>query len=175
MPAICRFTMLSREIGRQASELRRFSREVGPSPVVLETREGLLRVPLIDLSPGGAKVRLTESLKEGARGRLYFLPPHWRPRVVEGIVWRVDLDGVAFLFTGPKVMASRGISRCVRPPDSWLWTWKADPGPIGSRRREALHACRYRAMSPRKMRLTSADCSSSADEPVRIVRPDSRM
>jgi hypothetical protein len=31
------------------------------------------------------------------------------------------------------------------------------------------------ARSPRKMRLTSADWSSSADGPVRMVRPDSRM
>ena len=33
----------------------------------------------------------------------------------------------------------------------------------------------YSAMSPRKMRLTSGDSSSSADGPVRMVRPDSRM
>ena len=31
------------------------------------------------------------------------------------------------------------------------------------------------ARSPRKMRLTSADWSSSADGPLRMVRPDSRM
>jgi len=31
--------------------------------------------------------------------RLYFLRPHWRPLVVDAIVWRIDLDGV-FVFTG---------------------------------------------------------------------------
>jgi len=85
---------------RQATESRRYSREVGRGPIVLETREGwLLRLPLIDLSPGGAKVRLTERLTEGTRGRVYFLPPHWHPRVVEAIVWRIDLDGIVLRFT----------------------------------------------------------------------------
>jgi hypothetical protein len=84
----------------QATELRRHSREVGRWPVVLETREGhLLRLPLIDLSPGGAKVHLTERLTEGTRARVYFLPPHWYLRAVEAIVWRVELDGIVLRFT----------------------------------------------------------------------------
>lgn len=109
---------------RQASELRRYSREVGPWPVVLETRAGWLRLPLIDLNPGGAKVRLTEALKEGTKGRLYFLPPHWRPRAVEAIVWRIDLDGVVLRFPGPSITLPP-VPRAVRPPGSWLWTWEA--------------------------------------------------
>lgn len=109
---------------RQASELRRYSREVGPWPVVLETRDSWLRLPLIDLNPGGAKVRLTETLKEGTKGRLYFLPPHWRPRAVEAIVWRIDLDGVVLRFTGPSI-ALPPVPRAVRSPGSWLWTWEA--------------------------------------------------
>jgi hypothetical protein len=124
MPAICPVTMTSREAsgrapGRQASELRRYSREVRPWSIVLETRDGLVRLPLIDLSPGGAKVRLTEPLKEGTKGRLYFLPPHWRPRAVEAIVWRIDLDGVVLHFNTPNIAP---------PPtvlDSWFWTWEA--------------------------------------------------
>jgi len=36
-------------------------------------------------------------------------------------------------------------------------------------------SCHQSATSPRKMRLTSADWSSSADGPERMVRPDSRM
>ena len=84
---------------RQATELRRHSREAGRWPVVLETREGhLLRLPLINLSPGGAKVRLTERLTEGTRGRVYFLPPLWHPRVAEAIVWRIDSDGIVLRF-----------------------------------------------------------------------------
>jgi hypothetical protein len=109
---------------RQASELRRYAREVGLEPVVLETRGGWLRLPLIDLSPGGAKVRLTEPLKESTKGRVYFLPPHWRPRAVEAIVWRIDLDGVVLRFTGPST-APPPAARAVRSPGSWLWTWEA--------------------------------------------------
>lgn len=84
---------------RQATEMRRHPREVGRWPIVLETREGhLLQLPLIDLSPGGAKVRLVDRLTEGTKGRVYFLPPHWHPRAVEAIVWRLDLDGIVLRF-----------------------------------------------------------------------------
>jgi hypothetical protein len=103
MPAIRQASMLSRRDGGQVSELRRYSRQLGPWPVVLETRDGWQRLPLIDLNLGGAKVRLTEPLKEGTKGRLYFLPPHSHPRAVEAMVWRIDLDGVVLLFTGPSI------------------------------------------------------------------------
>jgi PilZ domain-containing protein len=108
---------------RQGTELRRYSRETGLGSVVLETRDGWSRVPLIDLSPGGAKVRLTEPLKEGTKGRLYFLPPHWRSRAIEAIVWRVDLDGMVLRFTGVSI-GTPPATRTVRSPGSWLWTWE---------------------------------------------------
>ena len=108
---------------RQATEVRRYPREVGLGPVVLETRDGWLRAPLIDLSPGGAKVRLTEPLKEGTRGRLYFLPPRWRARTVEAIVWRVDLDGIVLRFTGVSI-GTPPAAEAVRSPGTWLWTWE---------------------------------------------------
>jgi hypothetical protein len=108
---------------RQATEVRRYPREVGLGPVVLETRDGWLRAPLIDLSPGGAKVRLTEPLKEGTRGRLYFLPPRWRTRTVEAIVWRVDLDSIVLRFTGVSI-GTPPAAEAVRSPGTWLWTWE---------------------------------------------------
>jgi hypothetical protein len=115
---------IRRSTRRQTTELRRYSREVGLGPVVLETRDGWSRLPLIDLSPGGAKVRLTRPLKEGTKGRLYFLPPHWRSRVVEAIVWRIDLDGIVFRFTGAEV-GTPPAPRPLRSAGSWLWTWEA--------------------------------------------------
>jgi PilZ domain len=117
-------TMVSREASGRASELRRYARQIGPWPVVLETRDGWLRVPVIDLSPGGAKVCLAEPLKDGTKGRLYFLPPYWRPRAVEAIVWRTDLDGIVLLFTGPSITPPLA-ARDGRPADSWRWTWEA--------------------------------------------------
>jgi PilZ domain-containing protein len=90
----------SHSASRHATELRRHAREDGRWPIVLETRAGhLLRLPLIDVSPGGAQVRLTEQLTEGTRGRVYFLPPYWNPRAVEANVWRIDLDGIVLRFT----------------------------------------------------------------------------
>jgi PilZ domain-containing protein len=84
---------------RHATELRRHSREIGRWAVVLETREGwLLQLPVIDLSAGGAKVRLTERLTEGTSVRVYFLPPHWHPRVVAAIVSRIDVNGIGLRF-----------------------------------------------------------------------------
>lgn len=94
---------------RRGAELRRYAREAALGPVILETRGGLLRLPLIDLSPGGAKVRLVQPLTEGMKARLYFLPPHWRPRAVETIVWRIDLDGVVLRFSGPSVVPPPGL------------------------------------------------------------------
>jgi hypothetical protein len=114
---------------RQATELRRYARGAGLGPVVLETRDGWLRAPLIDLSPGGAKVRLTEPLKEGTKGRLYFLPPHWRSRAVEAVVWRIDLDGAVLRFTGPSITPPPA-TRIVRSSGSWLWTWEAQHAPL---------------------------------------------
>jgi hypothetical protein len=93
---------------RRAPDLRQHSREVGRWSVVLETREGwLLQLPVIDLSPGGAKVHLTERLTAGTSGRVYFLPPHWRPRVVNAIVSRIDLDGIVLRFTDPSIAPSQ--------------------------------------------------------------------
>lgn len=115
---------IRRSTSRQATELRRYSREVALGPVVLETRDGWSRLPLIDLSPGGAKVRLTKPLKEGTKGRLYFLPPHWRSRAVEAVVWRIDLDGIVLRFTGAEV-GTPPAARTVRSAGSWLWTWQA--------------------------------------------------
>src|SRR5260370_32617999 len=126
MRAVYPPTMLSGETDgcapeRPALDLRRYAREAIPWPVVLETRDGWLRLPLIDLSPSGAKVRLSQPLKEGTGGRLYFLPPHWRPRAVETIVWRGALRGVALPFSGP-ASAPVPPPRCGPSPASSLWT-----------------------------------------------------
>lgn len=105
MPAICPAKMVpgkasGQSASRPATELRQHAREAGRGPIVLETRAGhLLRLPLIDVSPGGAKVRFTKRLTEGTSGRVYFLPPHWHPGMVEAIVCRIDLDGIVLRFT----------------------------------------------------------------------------
>lgn len=93
----------ARDLEIREAELRRYSRVPASSPVVLEAGNRWVKLQLVNLSPSGAKVRLTEPVEEGTTARLYFLPPHWRPLVVDAMVWRIDLDGVVFFFTGPRI------------------------------------------------------------------------
>jgi hypothetical protein len=70
-------------------------------PVTVEAGDQRLDLETVDLSPGGAKVRLDRPLLQpGMAARLRFQPPAGLPLEVEGIVWRVDIDGPAFFFVG---------------------------------------------------------------------------
>lgn len=84
------------EIPRQ---LRQYSRTNVSWPVVVEAGKRLFLLQAINLSARGAKVRPTERLGEGSLARLHFHPPDGSSLEVEAIVWRVDLDGLAFCFT----------------------------------------------------------------------------
>jgi hypothetical protein len=53
----------------------------------------------VDISPFGAKVRTKARLKTGTSVRLEVVPPEGPPLRVGGMVWRVDPDGLAFLFS----------------------------------------------------------------------------
>ena len=46
----------------------------------------------------GAKVRTTARLKTGTPVWLEIVPPEGPPLRVAALVWRVDTDGLAFLF-----------------------------------------------------------------------------
>jgi hypothetical protein len=52
-----------------------------------------------DISPFGAKVRTKKQLKTGTAVRLEVVPPEGPPLRVGATVWRVDSDGLAFLFS----------------------------------------------------------------------------
>jgi hypothetical protein len=52
-----------------------------------------------DISPFGAKVRTKTKLKTGTSVRLEVVPPEGPPLQVGAMVWRVDPDGLAFLFS----------------------------------------------------------------------------
>jgi PilZ domain len=84
------------EIPRQ---LRQYSRTTVSWPVVVEAGKRLFLLQAVNLSARGAKVRPTERLGEGSLARLHFHPPDGSSLEVEAIVWRVDLDGLAFCFT----------------------------------------------------------------------------
>jgi hypothetical protein len=53
----------------------------------------------VDISPFGAKVRTKARLKTGTSVRLEVVPPEGPPLRVGAMVWRVDPDGLAFLFS----------------------------------------------------------------------------
>lgn len=53
----------------------------------------------VDISTHGAKVRTSARLKIGATVQLELVPPEGSPLRVDALVWRVDADGMAFLFS----------------------------------------------------------------------------
>jgi hypothetical protein len=53
----------------------------------------------LDISPFGAKVRTNTQLKTGTSVQLEIVPPEGPPLRVGAMVWRVDRDGLAFLFS----------------------------------------------------------------------------
>lgn len=79
---------------------RRCSRFSVSWPVVVEVGKRVFLFQAVDVSGQGAKVRPTERIAEGSVARLHFHPPTGPALDVEAIVWRVDLDGLAFRFTG---------------------------------------------------------------------------
>jgi hypothetical protein len=67
--------------------------------VVVEAGKRFFLLLAVNLSARGAKIRPTERLSEGSLARLHFHPPDGSSLDIEAIVWRVDLDGLAFRFT----------------------------------------------------------------------------
>jgi hypothetical protein len=53
----------------------------------------------LDISPFGAKVRTNARLKTGTSVQLEVVPPEGPPLRVGAVVWRVDADGLAFVFS----------------------------------------------------------------------------
>ena len=53
----------------------------------------------LNVSARGAKVRTNARLKTGTMVHLELVPPDEDPLHVDALVWRVDADGLAFLFS----------------------------------------------------------------------------
>ena len=53
----------------------------------------------VDLGTHSVKVRTNVRLRSGATALLELMPPEGLPLRVEALVWRVDADGLAFLFS----------------------------------------------------------------------------
>ncbi len=72
-------------------------REAWPVIVKVGTKRYLARS--VDISTHGAKVRINARLKTGTTVQLELVPPDGSPLRVGALVWRVDADGLAFLFS----------------------------------------------------------------------------
>jgi hypothetical protein len=68
-------------------------------PVIVRAGTGRYLARSVDISAHGAKVRTNARLKTGATVQLELVPPEGPRLHVDALVWRVDADGLAFLFS----------------------------------------------------------------------------
>jgi hypothetical protein len=69
-------------------------------PVIVKVGTSRYLARSVDISTHGTKVRTKARLKTGAMVQLELVPPEGPPLRIEALVWRVDGDGLAFLFSG---------------------------------------------------------------------------
>ena len=80
---------------------RRHPRAAVSWPVTVEAHHVRFDLETVNLSPFGAKLKWQEApFEPGTPAQLRFHPPGGRPVEIQGIVWRVDPDGLAFFFIG---------------------------------------------------------------------------
>ena len=68
-------------------------------PVVVKVGTSRYLSSSVDLSTHGAKVRTKAQLKTGTTVQLELVPPEGPPLRVGALVWRIDTDGLALLFS----------------------------------------------------------------------------
>jgi hypothetical protein len=68
-------------------------------PIVVQAGASRYLTSSLDISPFGAKVRIKTHLKLGTSVQLEVMPSEGPPLRVGAMVWRVDRDGLAFLFS----------------------------------------------------------------------------
>ena len=86
--------------GRQR-ERRRHPRTAVAWPVLVEAGKRRHPCHTVDIGVRGAKISPKIWLQTGTEVRLQFAPPEGAPIRVGALVWRVDADGLAFLFAHP--------------------------------------------------------------------------
>jgi hypothetical protein len=80
---------------------RRHPRAAVSWPVTVEADDARFDLETVNLSPFGAKLKCKDApFKPGTPAQLRFHPPGGRQVDIQGIVWRVDPDGLAFFFLG---------------------------------------------------------------------------
>jgi hypothetical protein len=67
-------------------------------PVVVKVGTSRYLAKSVDVSTHGAKIRTNARVETGATVQLELVPPDGPRLRVEALVWRIDTDGLAFLF-----------------------------------------------------------------------------
>jgi hypothetical protein len=83
---------------RQQQDRRSHPRTRVAWPIVVNVGTSRYLSSSVDISTRGAKVRTKARLKTGTTVQLEVVPPEGPPLRVGALVWRIDADGLAFLF-----------------------------------------------------------------------------
>jgi PilZ domain len=84
---------------RPRQDRRRHPRIRETWPVIVKAGTNRYLARSVDISTYGTKVRTNARLKTGVTVQLELVPPEGAPLRVEALVWRVDADGLALLFS----------------------------------------------------------------------------
>jgi hypothetical protein len=68
-------------------------------PVIVKVGANRYLARSVDVSTQGAKIRTKARLKTGTMVQLELVPPEGPPLHTGALVWRIDADGLAFLFS----------------------------------------------------------------------------
>src|SRR5262245_47743866 len=79
-------------------ERRQYPRTRVSWPVLIHNGATRYLARSLDLSPFGAKVRIKTPLRVGTAVHVEVVPPDGPPLRVAATVWRIDSNGMAFLF-----------------------------------------------------------------------------
>ncbi|HTI56707.1 MAG TPA: PilZ domain-containing protein [Verrucomicrobiae bacterium] len=82
----------------EQQERRRHLRTRISWPAVIEAGTSRYACQAVDVSTHGARIRTKVRLRTGTAVRLELIPPEGPSLRVGALVWRVDADGLAFLF-----------------------------------------------------------------------------
>lgn len=168
---------------KERKDTRRHPRDRVTWPVVVDNGDRYIPAETVNVSPYGAKLRLTDRLELGADVRLAMRPPDRPPYDVRAIVWRIDRDGAALLFLG---VHKRQIPVTAKPlvavpPGTWHRGARAGTETIllvdddsGSRAlaRDALEAKGYTVLDAGSDPMCAVRIAKEHDGPIHMLLSD---
>ena len=83
----------------QQQDKRQHQRTRVAWPIIVKVGTSRYLSMSVDIGTNGAKVRTKARLKTGTTVELELVPPEGPPLRVGALVWRIDTDGLALLFS----------------------------------------------------------------------------